>query len=94
LSPPKKHVEEGAKNTTVSLTAADYEAIHEISKVRRASNDSRTRLNDILVDALWDFLKQKTGKTRDDITALLPFVSPSKPQNNITQMPTTTKRKH
>lgn len=87
MSPPKKHVAEGAKNTTVRLTAEDYEAIHEISKMRQANNDDRTRLNDILVDALWHFLKHATGKTRDQIRALLPPAQPSQPQNNIAQMP-------
>ncbi len=87
MSPRQPHVASGAKHTTVRLTREDHEAIHEIAKLRAANNDDRTRLNDILVDALWHFLEHATGKTRDDIAALLPPMLRSQGPNNVTQMP-------
>lgn len=88
MTPRKQHIPAGAKNSSVRLTREDYEAIHEIAKMRAANNDERTRLNDILVDALWDFLKHTTGKTRADIESLLPPMAESvKSTDNVTQMP-------
>jgi hypothetical protein len=93
MSPPKKHREKSAKHTTIRLTAEDHEAIHEISKVRQANNSEMTRKNDILVDALYDLLKKETGKTREDIKALMPpaLLVKIKPQSKVTQMP---RKKH
>ena len=43
----------------------------------------RRRLNDILVDGLWDLLKKETGKTRKDVEALLPAVQ-KPPRSKVT----------
>jgi hypothetical protein len=93
MSPRDKHVPSSAKHTTVRLTLEDHEAIHEIAKVRTANNNDKTRLNDIMVDALWDLLRRTTGKTRDDIKALLPPASQPKSQSNVTQMPKAKKKR-
>jgi len=88
VSPPKKHVPDDARNTSVRLTEKEREAIHEISKTRRANGNSRTRINDILVDSLWGMLKRETGKTEADMEALLPVVAPRKQTKpKIAQMP-------
>jgi hypothetical protein len=72
LSPAEKHTSRDAKNTSLRLTREDREAIHEISKQLEAENNPRHRQNDILVDSLWVYLKQVTGKTLVDIQAILP----------------------
>jgi len=95
MSPPKNHTEVGAKPTTVRLTPLDHEAIHEIGKVRQANNNDRTRKNDVLVDALWELLKRETGKTRDEIEALMPLPKAQRTGAlaNITQMPEPKKKR-
>jgi len=90
--PRKPHVPKSAKNTSVRLAREDYEAQHEIAKAREANHNDRTRLNDILVDGLWELLKKETGKTRKDIEALLPPIPVPEPKNNITPMPKPKKR--
>jgi len=80
-----RHISAKAKNTSVRLTREDKEAVHEIAKAREANHDKRTRLNDILVDALWHFLKHTTGKTEADIKSQLPPELPIEAQkNNVT----------
>jgi hypothetical protein len=76
------------------LTEEDREAIHEISKARRAKNDGRTRINDILVDALWELLQKETGKTPLEIAGAMP-VPPSRAadKDKLKQMPPP-KKKH
>ena len=71
--PPKKQLPKNAGYTTVGLSHEDYEAIHEVQKSRKAkSNQKRTSMNSILVDALWELLIKETGKNRDQIRAALP----------------------
>jgi hypothetical protein len=87
-------VPDDARNTSVRLTEEDREAIHEISKARRAKNDGRTRINDILVDALWELLQKETGKTPLEIAGAMP-VPPSRAadKDKLKQMPPP-KKKH
>jgi hypothetical protein len=88
MSPREKHIPDDALRTTVSLTAEDKGAIHWISQARRAKKNKRTTTNDILVDALWHFLEQTHGKTRDQIRAMIPPVPANEtPQSKITEMP-------
>jgi len=88
MSPREKHIPEGAKRTSVCLTAQESAVIHWISEVRRAKKDKRTTTNDILVDALWYFLEKNEGKTREQISAMVPTVPRTEPvQSNITTMP-------
>jgi hypothetical protein len=87
--PKEKHVPDDAQRTSVCLTANERGAIHWIKEVRRSRDDEyrkRTTTNDILIDALWYFLKHTEGKTREQIEASLP-PKPKKPQAKITQMP-------
>jgi hypothetical protein len=61
---------------------------------RQAKGDKRTRINDILVDALWYFFEKTTGKTREQIRTMLPDIPTEERQPaNITVMPRP-KRKH
>jgi hypothetical protein len=74
--PKEPHVPKNAKGTTVRLAREEYEAWHQIAIAREASSDegigTRVRLNDVLVDGLWELLKKETGKTREQIRATLP----------------------
>jgi hypothetical protein len=88
MSPREKHIPDDAHRTSVCLTAEDRAAIHWVSEVRRAKKDKRTTTNDILVDALWYFLKKTEGKTIDQIRAMVPAVSiDERSQNKVTEMP-------
>lgn len=87
VSPRDRHTPEIAKNTSLRLTREDREAIHEISNVREANGNARTRNNDIMVDALWDLYTRTTGKTREDVQKKLPAVPQASAANNVTRMP-------
>jgi hypothetical protein len=88
MSPREKHIPDSAKRTSVCLTAEDSVAIRWISDVRRAKKNKRTTTNDILVDALWYFLEKTEGKTRDQISLMVPTVQRIEPiQSNVTTMP-------
>jgi hypothetical protein len=88
MSPREKHIPDDAARTTVSLTPEDRAAINWIITSRRIAKNKRTTINDVLVDALWQFLEKSHGKTREQIQAMIPVAPPderSKPK--ITQMP-------
>ena len=88
MSPREKHIPDDAQRTSICLTAEDRAAIRWIEEVRRRKKDKRTTINDILVDALWDFLARTEGKTREQIRGFLPVVSVERPQQgNVTEMP-------
>jgi hypothetical protein len=100
--PRDQHVPKNAKGTTVRLSREEYEAWHQIAIAREASGDdsigTRVRLNDVLVDGLWELLKKETGKTKDQIRATLPESlrnpeQPIPPQAKVTQMPILKKRR-
>jgi hypothetical protein len=88
MSPREKHIPDSAKRTSVCLTAEDSAAIRWISEVRRAKKDKRTTTNDVLVDALWYFLEKTQGKTKGEISAMVPVAPRTEPaQSNVTTMP-------
>jgi hypothetical protein len=88
MSPREKHIPDDALRTSVSLTAEDRAAVRWISEVRRANRDKRTTTNDILVDALWDFLEKTAGKTKDQIRAMVPAISvDERAQSKVMEMP-------
>jgi hypothetical protein len=94
VSPREKHVPDDASRTSVCLTAEERAAIRWISEVRRAKKDKRTTTNDILVDALWHFLENTEGKTKDQIRATVPTIPADvRPLNKVTQMPRPQKRR-
>lgn len=83
-----KHLADDAKRTSISLTPEDRAAIFLIGMDRQAKGDKRNRNNDILVDALWYFFEQTTGKTREQIRTMLPTIPTEDRQPaKITEMP-------
>jgi hypothetical protein len=87
MCPREKHVPEGARATSLSLTDEDRAAIVWVGSVRRRRKNNRTTLNDILVDALWE-LVQKEGKTEEDFRAMMPTEpAEEKPPSKIKEMP-------
>jgi hypothetical protein len=93
MSPRAKHIPDDAKKTTVGLTPEDSAAIRWISETRRLKKDKRTTTNDILVDALWYFLEETEGKSREQIRAMVPVVPVElRPQNKVTEMKPKNKR--
>jgi hypothetical protein len=88
MSPKDKHLADNAKRTSVSLTPEDKAAIFLIGMARQSEGDKRSRINDILVDALWYFFEKTTGKTREQIRTMLPDLPTEKRQPaKITEMP-------
>jgi hypothetical protein len=88
MSPREKHVPNDAVRTTVGLTAQDRAAINWISTVRRLAKSKRLTINDILVDSLWFYLEKTEGKTKGQISAMVPALPLAKPaQSNVTTMP-------
>ena len=90
MSPKEKHIPDDAERTSVCFTLEDQAAIRWIRDVRKRERNKRTTINDIVVDALWDFLRTKYGLTREQIQAMVPPPIP-RPQTKVTQMP---KKKH
>jgi len=93
MSPREKHIPDDAQRTSVCLTAEERGAIRWISEIRRAKKDKRTTTNDILVDALWYFLENTEGKTKDQIRATLPVTLHERPQSKVTEMPKPKKKR-
>ena len=71
-----KSVSDDAKPTTVSFTPTEKLAIHVIVQNRKARQESRTTVNEIVVDAIWHLLEKVEHKTRAQIEALLPPAPP------------------
>jgi hypothetical protein len=72
----------------VTLEPEDYGAINWVTRVRNNNGNDRTRLNDILRDALWYYMEKVEGKTREDIAATLPpMPAQEKASANVAQMP-------
>jgi len=86
MTPREKHVPDDAQRTSVCLTAEDKMAILLIGQSRRAQGSKMTTMNDIVADALWELFERTTGKTKDQVRALLPAV-PTSSRSKITQMP-------
>lgn len=87
MSPKEKHIPDDAQRTSVCLRIEEKAAIRWIGDVRKREKNNRTTINDILVDALWDYLKERYGRTREqiEVTAAPPILKPARAK--ITQMP-------
>ncbi len=83
MSPREKHIPDNALRTSVCLTPEDKMAINFISQVRRSRKDRRTTTNDILVDALWHYIENVEGMSKDQILTMLPPTH----HTNVKQMP-------
>jgi len=86
VSPKEKHIPDDAERTSICLTLEDREAIGWIRAARKREQSKRTTNNDILVDALWSYLAEKYGRTREQIQAAVPPPLP-KQVSKVTQMP-------
>jgi hypothetical protein len=73
----------GAKRTTIYLNPAEDFALNFIENSRRIREDGRYQPSEIIADALWLYLEQKEGKTREQLTALLPVPPKALPQSNV-----------
>jgi hypothetical protein len=85
MSPKEKHIPDDAGRTSVCFTAAERAAIRWISEVRRTQENKRRTINDIVVDALWYYLQEKEGKTREQMEAMIP-PAPPKIKAKITEI--------
>jgi hypothetical protein len=92
VSPREKHVPDEAGRTSVCLTIEDRAAIGWIRDTRKREKNNRTTNNDILVDALWSYLEEKYGRTREQIQASVPPPLP-KQFSKIAQMPEPKKKR-
>jgi len=86
VSPKEKHISDDAERTSVCLTIEDRAAIQWIRDARKREKSKRTTNNDILVDALWSYLKEKYGRTREQIEESVPPPLPKEPKAKVTQM--------
>jgi len=82
-----KVTSEGAKRTTIYLNPAEDLALSVIENSRRVRTEKRCQPSEIIADALWLYLKQVEGKTREQIVALLPAPPKEKRQSNLKQFP-------
>jgi len=87
VTPKEKHIPADAGRTSVCFTLEERAAIRWISdsRKREPQPNKRTTLNDIVVDAIWDYL-DKYGRTRGQIEASVPPPIPKQP-SKIAQMP-------
>jgi hypothetical protein len=85
VSPKEKHIPDEAERTSICLTIEDRAAINWIRDARKREKSKRTTNNDILVDALWNYLTEKYGRTREQIQASVPPPLPKQP-SKIMQM--------
>ena len=93
--PRQAHISKSAKQTTVTLEPEDHAAINWIRFVRSSRGNERTRLNDILRDALWHYVEKVEGKTKAELVAMLPPREEKEPTTptNLTQMQKPKRRK-
>ena len=88
MSPREKHIPDVAHRTSICLTAEERAAIRWIAEVRRAKRNKRTTNNDILVDALWYFLEQTEGMTKNQIRMMVPSIPVNeRAESNVREMP-------
>jgi hypothetical protein len=88
MSPRPKHIPDDAYRTTLRLTDEDLAAINWIRTSRRQRGNERKTINDVLVDGIWNLLKQEEGQTREEIRTTIPRrpISVNTPQK-VTKMP-------
>jgi hypothetical protein len=80
-------ISENAKRTTIYLDPATDVALSLIENSRRVRKEKRYQTNHVIADAIWFYLEKVEGKTREQITALLPAVAEDKQRSNLKQFP-------
>jgi hypothetical protein len=92
MCPRQSHVPKDARPTSLSLTDVDRAAIAWLGSLQRSRGGDRTRLNDVLVDALWELVK-KEGKSREDFQSMsAPAPEREIVPTNVTEMPRQTEK--
>jgi hypothetical protein len=86
MSPRAKHTSEDSRTTTFKLNVEERAAIDWIRLARKTRGNARDRMNDILVDGLWDLLA-KEGGSKEQIRAILPKPPAQPIQDKVTEMP-------
>lgn len=80
-----KLTSDGAKRTTIYLNPAEDFALNFIENSRRIREEGRYQPSEIIADALWLYLEKVEGKTREQLTSLLPPMPQAKTQSNVTE---------
>jgi len=94
MCPREKHIPDDAHRTSICLTAEERAAIRWISESRRGRKDRRTTSNDILVDALWFFLEKTEGKTKEQMSTIVPASQAvTRLLSKVTEMPRPRKKR-
>lgn len=94
MCPREKHIPDDAHRTSICLTAEERAAIRWISESRRGRKDRRTTSNDILVDALWFFLEKTEGKTKEQMSTIVPASQAvTRLLGKVTEMPRPRKKR-
>jgi len=94
MSPREKHIPDDAHRTSICLTAEERAAIRWISESRRGKKNRRTTSNDILIDALWFFLEKTEGKTKQQMSTMVPASQTvTRLLSKVTEMPRPRKKR-
>lgn len=80
-----KTVSGDAKRTTIQLNPDVNFALSLIENSRRSRKAKRYQPSQIIEDAVWFYLEQIEGKTREQLTSLLPVPPKASPQSNVTE---------
>ena len=81
-----------AKRTTIYLNPEEDFALSLIENSRRIRKEKRYQPSEIIADTLWFYLERVEGKSREQLTALLPAPPEQKSQANLTQFPKTVRK--
>lgn len=88
----KKRVAKNARRVTVYLTPAE-ELVLQVTEARRRERfEKRDSPSEIVSDALWKYLKDMEGMSREQIEALLPPKPVVTEQSKIKHFPEKGKR--
>jgi hypothetical protein len=72
----KKRLPQNARPMTISLTPAEKLVLSVIEARRQEREEERDSPSEIVSDALWRFLTEVEGLSRNDINSLLPKSEP------------------
>lgn len=82
----RKVTSDGAKRTTIYLNPEEDFALNFIENSRRIRQDGRYQPSEIIADSLWLYLEKVEGKTREQLTSLLPVAPQAKTPSNVTEL--------
>jgi len=85
--PKTRRTAKDAKTVTISLTPEEELVLQVIVSRRRRRGEVRDSRNEVISDALWHFLTEVEGISRDQIDGLLPDVLKRPSQFNLKKFP-------